>query len=104
MKFNEGFFHRKIVESLAKQHQVTPNISFESNLIPLIKAITKPGFGISTLLAMAIEPEDKLISRPFEPPIWLDLNIAWRKGSYLSQANQAFLEFVMEQTQIPQNA
>lgn len=102
--FKEGFFHRRIVDRLARQHQMTPNISFETNLIPLIKSITQQGFGVSTLLAMAIEPDDNLISRPFEPPIWLDLNIAWRKGSYLSQANQAFLEFVMEQTQISQNA
>lgn len=96
--FQEGFFHRRIVDRLAKQHHMTPNISFETNLIPLIKSITQQGFGISTLLAMAIGPDDQLSSRPFEPPIWLDLNIAWRKGSYLSQANQAFLEFVMEQT------
>ncbi|QUX94957.1 LysR family transcriptional regulator [Marinomonas sp. CT5] len=97
--FKEGYFHRRIVDKLAKQSKRTPKIGFETNLIPLIKSITKQGFGISTLLAMVIEENDELITRPFDPPIWLDLGIAWRKDSYLSRANRAFLEFVNEHGQ-----
>ncbi|NLQ18328.1 LysR family transcriptional regulator [Marinomonas sp. M1K-6] len=94
--FKEGYFHRRIVDKLAKDYHRTPKIGFETNLIPLIKSITQQGFGISTLLAMVIEDDDELITRPFEPAIWLDLGIAWRKDSYLSKANRAFLEFVSE--------
>ncbi|AEF55470.1 LysR family transcriptional regulator [Marinomonas posidonica] len=92
--FKEGFFHRRIVDKLAEKAGIKPNIGFETNLIPLIKSITKQGFGISTMLSMVIEDDDQLITRSFDPPIWLDLNIAWRKDGYLSKANQAFLEFV----------
>lgn len=92
--FKEGFFHRRIVDKLAAKVGITPNIGFETNLIPLIKSITQQGFGISTMLAMVIEEDEQLLTRSFDPPIWLDLNIAWRKGSYLSKANQAFLDFV----------
>lgn len=94
--FKEGYFHRRIVDKLAKQCKKTPKIGFETNLIPLIKSITQQGFGISTLLAMVIEEDDDLITRPFDPPIWLDLGIAWRKEGYLSKANRAFLDFVSE--------
>ncbi|MBU1296132.1 MAG: LysR family transcriptional regulator [Gammaproteobacteria bacterium] len=94
--FKEGYFHRRIVDKLAKACKKTPKIGFETNLIPLIKSITQQGFGISTLLAMVIEEDDDLITRSFDPPIWLDLGIAWRKDSYLSKANRAFLEFVNE--------
>ncbi|TYL47410.1 LysR family transcriptional regulator [Marinomonas sp. IMCC 4694] len=97
--FKEGFFHRRIVDKLAKACQRTPKIGFETNLIPLIKSITQQGFGVSTLLAMVIEDDDQLITRSFDPPIWLDLNIAWRKNSYLSKANRAFLDFVIEHSQ-----
>ncbi|BFM51204.1 LysR family transcriptional regulator [Marinomonas sp. THO17] len=92
--FKEGFFHRRIVDKLAAQVGITPNIGFETNLIPLIKSIIQQGFGISTMLAMVIEDNEQLIIRSFDPPIWLDLNIAWRKDGYLSKANQAFLDFV----------
>ncbi|MDB4837837.1 LysR family transcriptional regulator [Marinomonas sp.] len=94
--FKEGYFHRRIVEKLAKEANMTPKIGFETNLIPLIKSIIRQGFGISTLLAIVIEENDQLITRSFDPPIWLDLAIAWRKDRYLSKANQAFLEFISE--------
>lgn len=94
--FKEGYFHRRIVDKLAKACNKQPKIGFETNLIPLIKSITQQGFGISTLLSMVIEDDDELITRSFDPPIWLDLGIAWRKDSYLSKANRAFLEFVSE--------
>lgn len=97
--FKEGFFHRRIVDKLAKACKRTPNIGFETNLIPLIKSITQQGFGVSTLLAMVIEEDDQLITRSFDPPIWLDLGIAWRKEGYLSKANRAFLDFVIEHSQ-----
>ncbi|MGB5996744.1 MAG: LysR family transcriptional regulator [Marinomonas sp.] len=95
--FKEGYFHRRVVDRLAREAGKSPKIGFETNLIPLIKSITQQGFGVSTLLSMVVEGDDQLISRPFNPPIWLDLGIAWRKGAYLSQANQAFLDFVCKQ-------
>ncbi len=94
--FKEGYFHRKVVDRLAAKTECTPNISFETNLIPLIKAIVNQGFGISTLLGMVIEEDPDLIGLPFEEPVWLDLSIAWRRDGYLSRANQAFVDFLLE--------
>jgi len=95
--FKKGYFHRKVVDQLAEQSGAVPHIGFETNLIPLIKAIVKQGFGITTLLKMVIEDEPELVAKPFSEPVWLDLSIAWRKDGYLSQANQVFLDFVLEQ-------
>jgi len=67
--FKEGYFHRRIVDKLAKECNRIPKIGFETNLIPLIKSITQQGFGISTLLAMVIDDDDELITRSFDPPI-----------------------------------
>lgn len=94
--FQEGYFHRKIVDRLAGQIGAKPNIGFETNLIPLIKSIVKQGFGISTLLGMVIEDDDDLIAVPFTQAVWLDLSIAWNKDRYLSQANQAFVRFMLD--------
>ena len=46
--FKEGYFHRRIVDKLAKACNKQPKIGFETNLIPLIKSITQQGFGMST--------------------------------------------------------
>lgn len=97
--FKEGYFHRRVIDRLASDEGIHPNIGFETNLIPLIKSIVKQGFGVSTLLGMVIEDSDELITRPFNKPVWLDINIAWRKEGYLSKANQAFLNFVIAETE-----
>ena len=96
--FKEGYFHRKIVDRMAATAGCDPNIGFETNLIPLIKAIVKQGFGISTLLGMVIEEDPELVGLPFSDPVWLDLSIAWRRDGYLSRANQAFVDFLLEQS------
>ncbi|WP_067211911.1 LysR family transcriptional regulator [Marinomonas aquimarina] len=97
--FKEGYFHRRVIDRLAQQQGIKPNFGFETNLIPLIKSIVKQGFGISTLLGMVIEEDDGLVTRPFADPVWLDINIAWRKDGYLSKANEAFLQFVIKETE-----
>ncbi|SIS43514.1 LysR family transcriptional regulator [Neptunomonas antarctica] len=94
--FKDGYFHRKIVDRLANQIGAKPHIGFETNLIPLIKSIVKQGFGISTLLGMVIEKDDDLIALPFSQPVWLDLSIAWNKDRHLSQANRAFVNFMLD--------
>lgn len=94
--FNKGYFHRNTVDRIAVESGHTPNISIETNLIPLLKSIVKKGFAISTLMAMVIEDEPELVARPFTKPVWLDLSIAWRKEGYLSQANQAFVNFLLK--------
>lgn len=95
--FKEGYFHRKVVDRLATSTGLTPDIGFETNLIPLIKSIVRQGYGISTLLGMVIQDNDQLITRPFREPVWLDLSIAWRRNGYLSRANKAFVNFLLEQ-------
>lgn len=96
--FRSGYFHRKLVDQLATELGVQPIIGFETNLILLIKSIIKQGFGISTLLAMAVEEDPDLVHLPFTEPIYLDLCIAWRREGYLSKANQVFVDFLLENT------
>ncbi|WKE65206.1 LysR family transcriptional regulator [Gallaecimonas kandeliae] len=94
--FQEGYFHRKVMDRLAREAGREPKVVFQTNLIPLIKSIVRHGFGISTLLRMAVADEPELVSVPFAQPLWLELSIAWRKDSYLSKANSAFVDFLLE--------
>lgn len=96
--FRRGYFHRKILDRMAEHAGIEPNINFETNLLPLIRSIVKQGFGISTLLHMAVENDPELKTLPFDPPVHLDLCLAWRKDGYLSRANRAFVDFVLEQS------
>ena len=98
--FKEGYFLREFIDRFSREHDVQPRIAFESNLIPLTKAIVRHGFGITTFLRMVVEqdPEGDLVAIPFETPVYLDLSLAWKRGGYLSRADRAFVDYVLEQT------
>lgn len=95
--FRHGFYHREYMEQLAAEAGITPRIAFESNLIPLHKAVVRQGFAVTTLLRMAIEEDADLYAVPFSPPIHLDLCVAWRREDPLSRANRALRDFLLEQ-------
>ncbi|AMD01751.1 LysR family transcriptional regulator [Halomonas chromatireducens] len=91
--FQDGYFHREFVDALSQQTGHSANVAFQSNLIPLTKAIVRQGFGITTFLRRVID-EPELAAVSFDPPAWLDLSLAWAEGAYLSRAESAFAEFI----------
>ncbi|MDP5291273.1 LysR family transcriptional regulator [Oceanimonas sp. CHS3-5] len=97
--FRHGFYHREYIEDMAKQRGLRPRIGFESNLIPLLKAVVRQGFAVTSFLRMAIEQDADLVPISFETPYFLDLCLAWPKERRLSRAEQAFIDFIREQHQ-----
>ncbi|MET0061977.1 MAG: LysR family transcriptional regulator [Candidatus Thiodiazotropha endolucinida] len=98
--FKTGYFLREFIDRYSQKRSQPPKIAFETNLIPLTKAIVRQGFGITTFLRMVVEQDTQndLVAVPFDEPVFLDLSLAWKKGGYLSRANQAFIDFVLSQT------
>lgn len=93
--FKEGYFQRDVIARVSRQADLPPRIIFETNLLPLIKQMVRRGVGISTLLEMVIADDSDLVAVKFEPSIRFELGIAWKKNSCLSQANQAFVDFLI---------
>jgi DNA-binding transcriptional LysR family regulator len=60
----------------------------------------RQGFGITTFLRMVLEsqPDEDLVAIPFEEPVLLDLCLTWKRGGYLSHADRAFVDYILEQT------
>jgi DNA-binding transcriptional LysR family regulator len=93
--YKEGYHIREYLEEAFKEIGTTPKIVFETNLFSLIKSLVKNETGISTFLRMAVAGESELAAVPFDPPLYLDLLIAWKKHQYLSRANRAFVDFLL---------
>lgn len=96
--FKQGYFLREFIDRFSHQRQQEPIIAFETNLIPLTKAIVRQGFGITTFLRMVVEQDvqQDLVAVPFSEPVFLDLSLAWKKGGYLSRADRAFVDYILE--------
>lgn len=92
--FKPGYFHREFMDDVCKKRHLEPKIEFETNLLPMILNIVKHEFAVTALLQLVTDNEQGVVAIPFDPPVSLDLALAWRKEGYLSNADRTFIEFV----------
>lgn len=94
--YQQGYYMRELIDELIETTGLAAQIIFESNLFSMNRALTKEGLGVSTFLRMAVSEDPELVTIPFDPPRHLDLVIAWKANRYLSRANRAFIDFLLE--------
>jgi len=95
--FGKGYYHHSLIEKISLEEKERPKIAFTSNLLPLIKSVVRKGYAISPMWKVAIQDDDEIVTRPFVEPFCIELSLAWRRDSYLSRANQAFRDFLLEE-------
>jgi DNA-binding transcriptional LysR family regulator len=93
--YKEGYYIREFFLETLKETGSEPNIVFETNLFSLVKSLVRNGTGISIFLRMVVAADADLAAVSFDPPLHLDLLIAWKKHLYLSRANRAFVDFLL---------
>jgi DNA-binding transcriptional LysR family regulator len=96
--YKEGYYLRELIIDVLKESGLRPNIRFESNLYTLIKSLVRNGMGVSIFLRMVVADDTELRAISFDPPLYLDLQIAWKKHGHLSLANRAFVDFLLANT------
>lgn len=94
--FKHGYYMREVISKLIKETTIQPNVIFETNTFSLIRPLIKERLGISTFLKMVVNADDDLSAISFDPPLHIELVIAWKKNRYLSRANKAFIDFLIE--------
>lgn len=94
--YKEGYYLREFLLDALKESQAVPNIVFETNLFSMVKSLVRNGTGISIMLRMVVADDRDLAAVSFDPPLYLDLLVAWKKHLYLSRANRAFVDFLLE--------
>lgn len=95
--FRKGYYLNTLIGKISLQEQLNPQIAFTSNLLPLIKSVIRQGYAISPMWKVAIQDDEGIVTRPFAEPFYIDFSLAWRRDSYLSRANRAFRDFVLQQ-------
>lgn len=97
--YTPGYYMRELMDDLLRETDTQPDIVFETNLFSLVRSMVNEKMGVSTFLRMVVSDDPDLIPISFDPPLFLDLDIAWKANRYLSQANRAFIDFLIESTQ-----
>lgn len=94
--YKEGYYIREFFLEALKETGSAPDIVFETNLFSLVKSLVRNGTGISIFLKMVLSEDRDLAAVHFDPPLHLDLLIAWKRDTYLSLANRAFVDFLLQ--------
>jgi DNA-binding transcriptional LysR family regulator len=94
--YQEGYFMRELMNKLIATSSEAPQVVFETNIFSMVRSLIRQGTGVSTFLRMVVSDDPDLTAISFDPPIHLDLQVAWKADRYLSRANRAFLEFLLQ--------
>lgn len=96
--FKEGYYMREMMDELIVAEHRQPQVVFETNLFSLVRSLIKERLGISTFLRMVVSGDEELAAVSFDPPLHLDLFIAWKADRHLSRANRAFIDVLLERS------
>lgn len=95
--YKEGYHLRELIDEQCTREGITPAVVAESNLYSLIRSLVKEKLGLAFFLKMVVACDAEVAAISCNPPLFVDLHIAWKKKSYLSKANRAFIDFLIQE-------
>lgn len=95
--FKEGYHLREMIDELAEQEGVPLSVVAESNLFSLVRSLVKEELGLAFFLKMVVARDSEVAALSCDPPLFLDLSVAWKKNACLSRANRAFVDYLIQE-------
>lgn len=97
IQFKEGYHLREMIEELAAQEGLATTVVAESNMFTLVRGLVKEELGLAFLLRSVVARDPAIAAVSCDPPIFLDLAIAWKRKAQLSKANRAFVDYLIQE-------
>lgn len=95
VSFKKGIGLRRVTDGLCKKAGFTPKVVFEGSQVGTVNGFVAADLGVSLV------PKNKGVSEfdisciPVSfPKCYRDINIAWKKGAFISKTIETFKEFV----------
>ncbi len=92
--YRQDYAMRRLVDEASSALNIPTNIVMETDLLGMIKYSILEGNGVGLCLKMMADKEKIICSIPFVKPLKLNLGLGWKKDSYLSAANRAFIQYL----------
>ena len=73
-----------------------PKIAFETDSLVTLNTLSKGGYGIAFVPLFYIEKMTEAVSFDTNPPIAWELQVSYRKGSYITKAEESFISLAEE--------
>lgn len=96
----EDSYHRQVIMDRCQQHRFEPRVVFSSSQIQTIKSLAAKGVGITFLMRMVAADNPLIVPVSLDPPVTVNIALAWKKEKYLSKASKALIDFIQNHTGI----
>lgn len=90
---------RHLVDEGFRKRGLAPSQVLEVGSVSIQKEMVRCGLGVGIVPAYAVEPQDRLRTRPIAGASVREIAVAWRSDLALTGAGQAFLEEVRAQAE-----
>jgi DNA-binding transcriptional LysR family regulator len=90
---SKGFLQRELLDKYCDAHRVSYRKIMECNFVHMTILAALEGHGAATLLRSLVEAEPGLAGVSFEPRMFFQFELCWRKDRYFSKASQALVNF-----------
>lgn len=90
--FSKGHHQRALLDAAFSAAGVEPQVTFEANLVQMLKTVTADGAGVSVMLRAAVD-SPALVALPFDPPLQIAAGIIWKSKGHLSLAARELIAF-----------
>jgi len=94
--FDESFLQRNVLDKRCRKSGGRYRIVMQSNCVPLVVEAAASGLGAATLTRSMVRAERGMVALAFTPVETFRFNLCWLDDRYLSSANRAFRDFVVE--------
>src|SRR5581483_11437364 len=95
--FQEGSSTRATVDAALARARVQPRVAVEANDLALVRSMAARGLGVAILPRSFAElPGPRVIIRPLQPPMRMEVVLWWLRGRRLAPAARAFVEFTIK--------
>ncbi|NJD38778.1 MAG: LysR family transcriptional regulator [Geobacter sp.] len=95
--FTEGYQLREMIDARAVLDGITPKVVAESNLFSLVRSLVREELGLAFFPRTVVRGDEGMAAISCNPPLFLDLAIAWKKNASLSRANKVFVDFIVQE-------
>ncbi len=90
-----GFGTRQLLDALAVEAGISPNVVFESMELTTVAGLISAGLGVGLVpLGDPYFPIAGLKMRPLHPPAYRELGLVWRLGAGPAPAVEVFRDFI----------
>lgn len=86
-------YHHHLIIREFERLQIKPHVLLTSNQVETIKGLVAKNMGVSFLFESLVRQESGIVAKPFAPPCYVDLGLAWRKDLHMSAATRTFIDF-----------